>query len=92
MEHCKDKAVYVIVLGLIAALFPGIGGVLAVAGVVGGGYATYQLGAAFFNSLDKEQVLELQRQAKAAGIDVPGLDDAASAVGYDGDEPLPQVS
>ena len=92
-ENCKDKAVYVIALGLIAALFPGLSGLLAFAGVIGGGYATYQLGTAFFNSLDKEQVLELQRQATAAGIQIPGLADAAekasTAVGYDSDEPLP---
>lgn len=87
-ENCKDKAVYVIVLGLVAAIFPGLGGLLALAGVIGGGFATYRLGAAFFNSLDKEQVLELQKQATAAGIDLPGLDDAAASYG-DNDEPTP---
>lgn len=76
-ENCRDKAAYVIALGLIAALFSGLGGLLAFAGVVGGGYATYQIGAAFFNSLDQEQVLELQKQATAAGIQIPGLYDAA---------------
>ena len=42
-------------------------------------------------------MLELRKQATAAGIDLPGLDDAAekaeavtTAVGYDADEPLPQ--
>ena len=76
-ENCKDKSVYVIILGLLAAIFPGLGGILAIAGVVGGGFMTICLGSAFFNSLHNEQVLELRKQATAAGIDLPGLDDAA---------------
>ena len=96
-ESCRDKSVYVIIIGLLAAIFPGLGGILAIAGLVGGGFMTYRLGSAFFNSLDNEQVLELRKQATAAGINLPGLDDAAekaeaasTAVGYDTDEPLPQ--
>ena len=55
--------------------------------------------ARFFNSLDNDQVLELRKQATAAGINLPGLDDAAekaeaaTAVGYaDNSEPLPAIS
>lgn len=91
-ENCKDKAVYVVIIGLLAAVFPGLGTILAVAGVIGGGWMSYKLGSAFFNSLDKEQVLELQKQAKAAGLTVPGLDEAATAAGYDEADPLPTTA
>ena len=93
-ENCRDKSVYVIVIGLLAAIFPGLGGVLAFAGLIGGGFMTYRLGSAFFSSLDGEQILELKKQATAAGLNVPGLDDAAeqasTAAGYNEQDPLPQ--
>ena len=93
-ENCKDKAVYVIVLGLLAALFPGLGGILAVAGLVGGGFITYRLGSAVFACLDEQQIAELRDAANKAGMSVPGLNDAAnergSAAGYDETDPLPQ--
>ena len=93
-ENCKDKSVYVIIIGLLAAIFPGLGGILAVAGVIGGGFITYRLGTAFFNSLDSEQIAELKAQADKAGMKVSGFDDAASAggCGDDADEPLPQLA
>ena len=93
-ENTQEKAIYVIAIGLLAACFPGLGGLLAVSGLIGSSFIFWRLGQAFFASLDAEQIAELKKAADQAGMSVPGLDDAAAATsGGDADsEPLPQFS
>ncbi len=78
-ETTKGAVPMVIILACLLAVFPWLGGVAAVAGVVGGAVMATRLTRAAFAALTEEQRATLKAKANEVGTVIPGLTDTDTA-------------
>ena len=72
-KETKDKAAYVLAVAAIIAILPGTAGLFAVAGLVGFGFCGVRLTKQFWAALSDEQRDALIATAKAADVELAGL-------------------